>query len=85
MVGYLYITDAPYFKTTDKDGKSQLTGIPAGKYNVQLWHPRMTVSDKASQQTVVASDTEKDTASFQLELKPELRPRRAPLSIQQGY
>jgi hypothetical protein len=85
MVGYLYITDAPYFKTTDKDGKAQLTGIPAGKYNVQLWHPRMAVSDKISQQAVVVGDTEKDTASFQLVLKPELRPRRAPLSIQQGY
>ena len=85
MVGYLYITDAPYYKTTDKEGKAQLTGIPVGKYNVQLWHPRMAVSNEASQQTIEVGDTEKDTASFQLELKPELRPRRAPLSIQQGY
>jgi len=85
MVGYLYITDAPFFKTTDKDGKAQLTDISAGKYNVQLWHPSMAVSDVASQQTIVVGDTQKDTASFQLALKPALRPRRAPLSIQQGY
>ncbi len=85
MVGYLHITDSPYFKTTNREGKAQLTDIPEGKYNVQLWHPRMAVSDKASKQIIEVGDTQKDNASFQLELKPELRPRRAPLSIQHGY
>ena len=85
MVGYLYITDAPYFKTTDKDGKAQLVDLPSGKYNISLWHPRMMTSAEDSQQRVGVDDTENDTVSFQLTLKPELRPRRAPLSIKQGY
>ena len=87
MVGYLYITDAPYYKITDKEGNALITGIPLGKYKVQIWHPLMAVpvSDEATQQTVVVGGTEKITVSFQLELKPELRPRRAPLSIQKGY
>lgn len=85
MVGYLYITDAPFFKKTDKDGKAQLADLPPGKYTVSLWHPRMQASEAESQQTVVVGDTGKNSASFQLILKPELRPRRAPLPIQQGY
>jgi plastocyanin len=85
MVGYLYITDAPYFKTTDNAGKAQLIDLPVGKYDLTIWHPRMESSEVLSKQTTVVSDTAKNTASFQLTLKPELRPRRAPMAIQQGY
>jgi plastocyanin len=85
MVGYLYITDAPYFKTTDKEGKAQLIQLPTGKYNVQLWHPRMETTEVNTQQTIMIVDSVKNLLSFQLSLKPELRPRRAPLSIQKGY
>jgi hypothetical protein len=85
MVGYLYITDAPYFKTTDKDGKAQLVDLPSGKYNISLWHPRMLASEEGTQQKIGVDDTHKATVAFQLTLKSELRPRRAPLSIQQRY
>ena len=85
MLGYLYVTDAPYFKITDKAGEAQLNNLPVGSHKVQLWHPRMEASEENSQQTVVVADTKKNTASFKLTLKPELRPRRAPLPIQQGY
>jgi plastocyanin len=84
MVGYLYITDAPYFKTTDKEGKAQLD-LPVRKYDLTIWHPRMESSEALSQQTTLVDNAEKNTASFQLTLKPELRPRRAPMAIQQGY
>lgn len=84
MVGYIYITDAPYFKTTDKEGIAK-HNLPIGKYKVQLWHPRMEAAQETYQQTVVVGDTEKNTSSFQMTLNPELRPRRAPLSIQRSY
>ena len=85
MVGYLYVTDAPYYNLTDQEGRTQLLNIPVGNYNVRLWYPLMAASEEIIQQKIVVGGTKNDTASFQLTLKPELRPRRAPLPIQQGY
>lgn len=39
MVGYIYVTDDPWFAVTDATGVVTLQ-LPAGHYNVTLWHPR---------------------------------------------
>jgi plastocyanin len=39
MVGYIYVTDDPWFATSDASGVAKLQ-LPAGKYNVTLWHPK---------------------------------------------
>lgn len=40
MLGYIYITDSPYFAKTDADGKAKIDA-PAGKYTLSVWHPRL--------------------------------------------
>ena len=37
MIGYLYVTDAPYFGKTDGDGYLRLAGIPPGAYQLGIW------------------------------------------------
>lgn len=39
MVGYLYVTDAPYFGKTDAAGYVRLAGLPPGRYMLGLWRP----------------------------------------------
>lgn len=39
MVGYIAVVDTPHVATTDADGKLVLTGLPAGRHRLQLWHP----------------------------------------------
>ncbi len=39
MVGYIYVTDDPWFASSDASGKVRLE-LPAGHYNVTLWHPK---------------------------------------------
>lgn len=39
MVGYIYVTDDPWFATSDASGKVRLD-LPAGHYTVTLWHPK---------------------------------------------
>ena len=85
MVGYIYITDAPYFITTDSDGKAQLANLPAGSYTLKLWHPRMNAEEESTRKNIELGLTEGASATWQLELKPDFRPRRAPLPLQQGY
>lgn len=40
MEAYVYVTDSPYFAKTDKQGKARIKNIPAGPYQLKLWHPR---------------------------------------------
>ncbi len=38
MVGYVYVTDAPYFTQTDAQGQ-WILNVPADDYTLTLWHP----------------------------------------------
>ena len=41
MIGYIYVTDSPFFGRTDAAGRVVLHGLPAGDYTLTLWHPGM--------------------------------------------
>jgi plastocyanin len=41
MLGYIYVLDTPYFAKTDAAGVAHLAAVPAGTYEVRLWHPRI--------------------------------------------
>lgn len=38
MLGYIVISDSPYFLKTDDQGLGQVT-LPKGEYSMQFWHP----------------------------------------------
>jgi plastocyanin len=40
MVGYVYVTDDPWFAVSDAQGRVQLDSVPVGSYAVSLWHPQ---------------------------------------------
>jgi plastocyanin len=40
MMGYIDVTDAPFYGTTDALG-SWAAEVPAGRYEITVWHPRM--------------------------------------------
>ncbi|MBX8529724.1 methylamine utilization protein [Pseudomonas cichorii] len=40
MVGYIYVTDEPWFGVTDSNGTLKLDQLPAGHYVATLWHPQ---------------------------------------------
>lgn len=39
MIGYIYVTDSPFFGRTDASGRVLLHGLPAGGYSLTVWHP----------------------------------------------
>ena len=39
MLGYIYVTDDPWFAVSDDDGRAVIADLPAGPYVVTLWHP----------------------------------------------
>ncbi len=40
MTAYIAVMDHPFFMTTGSDGAFDLEGVPAGKYQLRVWHPR---------------------------------------------
>lgn len=40
MLGYVYVTDDPWFGVSDNKGTLKLDSLPAGHYIATLWHPQ---------------------------------------------
>ncbi len=38
MIGYIVVTDHPFFSVTGEDGAFKLEKVPAGKYTLEAWH-----------------------------------------------
>ena len=81
MVGYIYVTDAPFFGKTDPAGTLRLAGLSGGEYRVTVWSP--FIADQASSLTrTVRVDAQEPTSSRvqlvdTLRARPEPRPQRA--------
>jgi plastocyanin len=73
MIGYIYVTDSPFFGRSDDAGQLQLHGLPAGNYRLTAWHPQMQEPGSGSlQQQLTLADNVRPTPVFHL-----TRPLRA--------
>jgi len=45
MLGYIYVTDAPYFGKTDSKGYLRLAGLPPGRYSLGVWRAGDSAKD----------------------------------------
>jgi plastocyanin len=85
MIGYIYVAETPYFGKTGATGTVKLANLPPGDYTVRIWHPRMNgIEESTSQRFDLKADSVVQ-ASWRLGLKPEIRPRRAPVSGSRDY
>ncbi len=85
MIGYLYVTDAPFFGKTAAQGRIGLKDLPAGTYRIRVWHPRLDATEESTTQQIEVKDNAPASAQWMLKLKREFRPRRAPLPGDPGY
>jgi plastocyanin len=80
MVGYIYVTDAPYFGATAADGALELKDIPPGDYRIGLWSPFIADPPAALTRITHLDGTAPVVARIQLGLplraQPEPRPHR---------
>jgi plastocyanin len=75
MVGYLLVTDAPYYGRTDKAG-AWTVELARGRYRISIWHPRLR--DEAADLDRELTVGDADHAELTLRLTKGLQP--APLS-----
>jgi plastocyanin len=80
MVGYIYVTDAPYFGTTNAVGTLELKEIPPGDYRIVVWSPFITDAAATLTRTVHVdagvSTATRIQLSGALRAQPEPRPHR---------
>jgi plastocyanin len=85
MIGHIHVVETPHFGKTNAAGRVRLTSLPAGRYVVRLWHPRLDAPEGSTGRAVDIERSGVAETAWELRLKPELRPRRAPVPGQQRY
>jgi plastocyanin len=84
MVGYVYVSESPYFAKTGKDGRALIGELPPREYVVRVWHAQLDGAEEATRKTVEATRAQRFDVAWTLKLKPELKVRRAPTSERGG-
>ncbi|MES3006271.1 MAG: methylamine utilization protein [Pseudomonadota bacterium] len=82
MLGYIYVAETSLATKTDATGEAVITGIPAGEFQVRIWHPRAVSASEALPhaqiQTLTFTDGEPARLRLALVLERDNRLRRAP-------
>lgn len=60
MVGYVLVSNSPFFATTGPDGRFVLSGVPEGTYTLEAWHEKYAVQTA----TVTVKAAERATTHF---------------------
>jgi plastocyanin len=74
MLGYIWVTDSPWYGQSDASGRLQLRDLAAGEYTVRIWHALLNESGPQLEQHINVTDNQVTTASFSFK-----RPLRAPM------
>jgi plastocyanin len=84
MIGYVYVSESPYFAKTGKDGTALITELPPRAYTVRVWHPQLDGSEEVTRKNVDASRGGAVIVAWTLKLRPESKVRRAPAADGRG-
>jgi plastocyanin len=76
MVGYIYVTPAPYFGKTDASGVLRVPDLKAGNYRLTVWSP--LIADAASTLERAVHVDAGEARAERIQLKQSLRPRPEP-------
>ena len=77
MVGYVYVSESPYFAKTGKDGKALLAELPPRAYTLRVWHPQLDAAEDATRK-IVDARAGSIAVAWTIRLKREAKVRRAP-------
>jgi plastocyanin len=66
MLGYIWVTDSPWFGRTGADGTLQLRDLAPGEYHVRIWHARLAESGPQLQTRLNLAEGVTASADFRL-------------------
>ncbi len=69
MIAYIDVTESPWAGVTDQNGQVMLTGLPAGRFTAEVWHPRLRPRAPPPTRTVTLA-TDNTTLAVALPVLP---------------
>jgi hypothetical protein len=86
MIGYIYVSDSKYTSKTDQQGNALLHDLPVGEYDVSIWHNQMARSESSTTQRIIVEDNQNIAPLiWEIAVKVDFRPRRAPMAMGRSY
>lgn len=61
MIGYVLVSDTPWFGRSDANGRITLAGLPDGPVDLQLWHPEQFLDQPLQRVQLSATTAEINT------------------------
>ena len=56
MIGWIVVSDTPWYGKTAANGRLQLDEVPAGRYTLRTWHPSLPVGSPGLEQAVTVGN-----------------------------
>ena len=78
MLGYVYVSESPYFEKTGADGRAVIANLAPRAYTVRVWHPQLEATEDSTRKTVQAIGKKRFDIAWTLALRPQVKVRRAP-------
>ncbi len=85
MVGYIYVSETPFFAKTERGGTAVIDDMPPGEYTVRIWHPSMEHGEETTARRVIMGADAPASVEFELNLKPAFRVPRVSGAASPGY
>jgi plastocyanin len=85
MIGYIYVSDTPYFAKSEHDGKALIRDLPAGEYLVKVWHPQLAGTEESTSRRIKVGDSVANDLEWQLPLKAAFKIPRTSAGRSTGY
>jgi plastocyanin len=84
MIGYVYVSESPYFAKTGADGTALIAELPPRAYAVRIWHPQLDASEESTRKAVDATRGGSVAVTWSVHMKREPKVRRAPAAEGRG-
>jgi plastocyanin len=85
MIGYIYVSETPFFAKTGPLGTVAITDMPPGEYSVRIWHPSMDRAEETTTRQINVSAEAAASAEWQIGLKPSIHVPRVSGAASASY
>jgi len=85
MIGYIYVSETPFFAKTGPQGTVAINDLPPGEYTVRIWHPSMDRAEETTSRRITLAAEAPVSAEWQIALKPSIRVPRVPGGASPSY
>jgi plastocyanin len=85
MVGYIYVSETPFYAKTAVAGTATIDDMPPGEYTIRLWHPSMEHAEETTARRVTLNADAPTSIEWELNLKPTFHVPRVSGAASSGY